>query len=119
MTARLQAEHAGTRDGAPEVSVIVPALAASAALAAAGGAVMAGGLACMLAPPAGAVMLGLAAAGPLGYGLLLLAGAVSIGLGRRRPEAVLVPVVAATIHLAWAAGFFAGAPAGAGRRGRR
>ena len=77
------------------------------------------GHACMLAPPAGAVMLGVAAAGPLGYGLLLVVGAVAMGLGRRRPEAVLVPVVAAAIHLAWAAGFFAGAPAGAGRSRRR
>ena len=107
MMARRQAEHAGTGDGAPAVSVIVPERDA------AGGAVVAGALPSVIAPPAGAVMLGVAAAGPLGYGLLLVAGAVAMGLGRRRPEAVLVPVVAATIHLAWAAGILRG------RSGRR
>ena len=60
-------------------------------------------------------MLGLAAAVPAGYAALLLGGAAAIGLARRRPEAVLVPLAAAVIHLAWAAGFFAGAPAGSGR----
>ena len=64
-------------------------------------------------------MLGLAAAAPLGYAALLLAGAAAIGLARRRPEAVLVPLALAVIHLAWAAGFFAGAPAGTSRGERR
>jgi len=63
-----------------------------------------------------------------GHGLLALAtlvpgawaaglvGASAIaGLGRREPAAVLMPAVLATIHLAWAAGFLAGAHAGGGR----
>ena len=32
----------------------------------------------------------------------------ALGVRRRRPEAVLVPVVLATIHVAWGAGFFIG-----------
>ena len=89
--------------------LLLAALAVSAALAAVGGAVAAGGLAGVLAPETGAALLGLAAVAPLGYALVLLAGAAAIGLARRRPEAVLVPAAAAVIHLAWAAGFFAGA----------
>ena len=63
-----------------------------------------------------------------GHGLLALAtlvpgawaaglvGASAIaGLGRREPAAVLMPAVLATIHLAWAAGFLAGAHAGGGK----
>ena len=52
----------------------------------------------------------------------------ALGVRRRRPEAVLVPVVLATIHVAWGAGFFIGAcapssrdrglPARAGRKAR-
>lgn len=43
------------------------------------------------------------------YLAFLLAGALLAGGARRAPEAVLLPVAAAAIHLAWAAGFFAGA----------
>ena len=96
--------------------LLLAGLGASAALAVAGGIVAVGALDPAIAPSAGTAMLALAAAGPLGYALLLLAGAAGIGLARRRPEALLVPLAAATIHLAWAAGFFAGAPAG--ERGR-
>ena len=53
-----------------------------------------------------------------GYALLLVGASAAIGLRRRCAEAVLLPAVAATIHLAWAAGFFAGAPRGAGGKGR-
>ena len=62
------------------------------------------------APVAEATLLGLAATPPLAYGGLLLAAAAVLGLRRRRPEAVLVPAVLATIHLSWALGFFAGGP---------
>ena len=96
--------------------LLLAGLGTSAALAVAGWIVAVGALDPAIAPSAGAAMLGLAAAGPLGYALLLLAGSAAIGVARRRPEAVLVPQAAAIIHLAWAAGFFAGVPAG--ERGR-
>ena len=82
--------------------LLLATLAASGALAAA---------AALDALPARPVLAAAAAAAPLGYLLALGAGAAAIGVRRRRPEAVLVPAVAATIHLAWAAGFFAGPPA--------
>ena len=111
---------------------LVAALGASAALAGAGGLAAAGVLvpAPELGPPAGLTLLAIGAATPVLYLLGLLLGAAALGVRRRRPEAVLVPVVLATIHLAWGAGFFIGvrvrgkgrpehAP-GAGReRGRR
>lgn len=90
--------------------VLLGALAASAALAAAGAGVLA------FAPAASATAAALlyaAAACPLGYAVLLLVGAAAIGLRRRCPEAGLVPLAAATVHLAWAAGFLAGPPRGA------
>ena len=90
--------------------LLLAALAASAALAVAGG--LAGG-----AGP-GTLLMGAAAVCPAGYGLLLIGASAAIGLRRRCAEAVLLPVVAATIHLAWAAGFFAGAPRGAGGKRR-
>ena len=98
--------------------LLLAALAASAALAVAGGAVVAGGLARGVAPGTGTLLLGVAAVCPAGYGLLLIGASVAIGLRRRCATAVLLPVVAATIHLAWAAGFFAGAPGGAGGKRR-
>ena len=93
--------------------LLLAALAGSAVLAGAG-AILGPGL-----PGPAPALLGLAAAVPAGYAALLLGGAAAIGLARRRPEAALVPVVAAVIHLAWAAGFFAGEPAGSGRGRRR
>ena len=99
--------------------LLLAALAGSAVLAGAGAIVGSGVAVPALAPPAGAAMLGLAATVPAGYAALLLAGAAAIGLARRCPEAVLVPLASAVIHLAWAAGFFAGAPAGTGRGKRR
>ena len=98
------------RQAAPPL--LLAALAASAALALA--AVLAGGA----APDAARWLTAAAAVCPAGYGLLLAGGSAAIGLRRRRAEAVLLPVVAATIHLAWAAGFFAGAPGGAGGKRR-
>ncbi|MXX73979.1 MAG: glycosyltransferase family 2 protein [Holophagales bacterium] len=89
--------------------LLLAALAASAALAAAGAAVLA------FAPAAsatGTALLYAAAICPLSYASLLLAAAAAIGLWRMRPEAGLVPLAAATVHLAWAAGFFAGPPRG-------
>ena len=99
--------------------LLLAALAGSAVLAGAGAILGSGGPVPALAPPAGAVMLGLATAVPAGYTLLLLAASAAIGIALRRPEAALVPVVAAVIHLAWAAGFFAGAPARTSRGERR
>ena len=91
--------------------LLLAALAASFALGAAAALAAAGA---PLAPVAWQGLAAGAAAVPLGYLLLLLAGAAAAGLSRRRAEALLLPAVAATIHLAWAAGFFAGVP-GAGR----
>ncbi|MYA33626.1 MAG: glycosyltransferase family 2 protein [Gemmatimonadales bacterium] len=99
------------RQAAPPL--LLAALAASALLAVCG-AVLAAGSFPALAPAAGP-MLRAAAVFPAGYALLLAASAGALGLGRRRAEAMLAPAVAATIHLAWAAGFFAGPPAVAGR----
>ena len=93
--------------------LLLAALAASAALAVAGAVVAAGGLAGGAAPGIGTLLMGAAAVCPAGYGLLLIGASAAIGLRRRCAAAVLLPVVAATIHLAWAAGFFAGAPGGA------
>ena len=98
------------RQAAPPL--LLAALAASAALAVAGG--LAGGA----APDTARSLMGAAAVCPAGYGLLLAGASAAVGLRRRCAGAVLLPVVAATIHLAWAAGFFAGAPGGAGGRRR-
>ena len=98
--------------------LLLAALATSGVLAAAGGLIAAGGLTPVVAPAAGAALVVAGAASPLGYLLFLLAGSAVTGLRRRRPEAVLMPMVLATIHLAWATGFFTGAPAGAQRRTR-
>jgi cellulose synthase/poly-beta-1,6-N-acetylglucosamine synthase-like glycosyltransferase len=92
--------------------LLLAALAASAWLG------VAGVLVSAVTPETGVMLIYAAAAGPLAYVLLLLAASAALGLRRRRPEAVLLPVVAATIHLAWAAGFFAGALADAGERWR-
>ena len=85
---------------------LVAALGASAALAGAGGLAAAGALAPGLAlalapglgPSAGLALLGIGAATPLVYLLGLLLAAAALGVRRRRPEAILVPLVLATIH---------------------
>ena len=80
-------------------------LTASVALAGAGTAVLA-----LATPPAaaGTALLYAAAACPLGYALFLVVASTVIGLRRPCAEALLVPLVTATIHLAWAAGFLVG-----------
>ena len=88
--------------------LLLAALAASAPLVAAAQLAAAGMLAPLVPASAWPRIAGVAAAVPLGYLLVLLAGSALIGIARRAPEALLLPVVAATIHLAWAAGFFAG-----------
>ena len=89
-----------------------------AALAASGALAVAGGLADRAAPGSGTLLMGAAAVCPAGYGLLLIGASAAIGLRRRCAAALLLPVVAATIHLAWAAGFFAAAPGGKGGKRR-
>lgn len=95
--------------------LLLAALAVSAGLGAVGAAVV-GGLAPAIALPTGQALLNVAAVGPLGYGLILFAASATLGLRRRRLEVLLLPVVAATIHLTWAAGFFAGALTVAARK---
>ncbi len=53
-------------------------------------------------------LLALAGAAPGAYVLALLAGTGAAGLVRRRREAVLLPAVLVTMHLAWGAGFLIG-----------
>lgn len=70
-----------------------------------------------LAASAGLLLTGAAAplrtaatAVPALYVLGLLGASAALGWRRRRAEALLVPGVAATIHLAWGTGFLAGLP---------
>ena len=49
-----------------------------------------------------------AGAVPVVYAAVLLGASAAIGLRSRRLEALLVPAVAAIMHLAWGAGFLAG-----------
>ena len=82
--------------------LLVAGLAASGALVAAAG----------LAPGFGsgsvAALRAAGAAVPILYLAVLLGASAAIGLHRRRLEALLVPVAAAAIHLAWGTGFLAG-----------
>ena len=79
--------------------LLLAALAGSGALA----------MASYLAPPPLAALLAAAAAAtPLLYATVVLGASALIGLRRRRIEALLTPVVAVTIHFAWATGFIAG-----------
>ena len=96
--------------------LLLAALAAAAPLGAVARLAAAGTLAPLVPASAWPRIAGVAAAVPLGYLLVLLAGSALIGIARRAPEALLLPVVAATIHLAWAAGFFAGIRDDSGKR---
>ena len=87
--------------------LLLLALAASALLAAAGGSLAAGWTA-PGAEAAGHRLLVLAALCPGAWAAALLGASAAAGLRRRRPEAVLMPAVLATIHLAWAAGLVVG-----------
>ena len=79
--------------------LLVAGLAASGALAAAAG----------LAPAPRVEALAVSAgAVPVVYAAVLLGASAAIGLRSRRLEALLVPAVAAIMHLAWGAGFLAG-----------
>ena len=98
--------------------LLLAALAVSAGLGAAGGVIAAGALAPAVVPTTGALLLNAAMVSPLGYGLFLFAASIALGLHLRCLEALLLPVVAATIHLAWGAGFFVGVPTGTGGRER-
>ena len=85
--------------------LLVLALAGSAA---------AGGLAApfALAGSGGAdALLRTAAAAPLAWAFALLAGSAAVGIARRRADAVLLPLTAATMQLAFGAGFLLGPPA--------
>lgn len=79
-------------------------LAMSALLALAGGT-----LALMGADATASALLGTAALVPLSYLLLIFGGAAVIGVRRRAPHAALLPLVLATMHLGWGAGFLAAA----------
>ena len=61
-------------------------------------------------PGASPALAAAGAAVPLAYALALLGGSTAIALRNPVPAALLVPAVAATIHLAWGAGFLAGLP---------
>ncbi len=43
---------------------------------------------------------------PALYGSLVVVGSAVVGIRRREPAAVLAPIVLATMHLSWGAGFF-------------
>ena len=58
-------------------------------------------------------LLWAAAALPALYALVLLLGALAVGLRRRDAAALLIPAVAATMHLSWGIGFFRPASIGA------
>ena len=55
---------------------------------------------------AAAGMVGAATLLPVAYLLTLVTGTTAVGLRRRSADALLLPPVLATIHLAWAAGFW-------------
>ena len=78
-------------------------LTMSALLAVAGGTLIGAG-----AKTTGLALLEAAGGVPLSYLLLLVGGSVGLGVRRRDPHAVLLPLVLATMHLFWGAGFFAG-----------
>ena len=61
-----------------------------------------------LSHDAGTAVLSLAAVCPAAYVVLLLAGSILVGIRRRSPEALLMPLVLGTIHLAWGTGFLFG-----------
>ena len=96
--------------------LLVPGLAASAAAGAACLAHTAGVASLPLPAPAWPAVAAAAGALPALYLAFLLGGAALLGIARRAPEAVLLPAVAATLHLAWGAGFWVGAPAAGGLR---
>lgn len=64
-------------------------------------------------PGAPGLLLWMAAALPALYALVLLLGALAVGLRRRDAAALLIPAVAATMHLSWGIGFFLPATIGA------
>ena len=92
-------------------------LCVSAAAGAAAGLAAAGALAPALAADSWPGLAAAASVVPAVYVLALVADAASLGLSGRRTEALLLPAVNGAMHLAWAAGFMVGPPAGA--RGRR
>ena len=88
--------------------VLLLALAASVALAATGALAASGAPAPWLAPARAAALIRAGVVAPLGYALALVAAAAWLGIRHGRLEALLLPAVAATMHLAWALGFFVG-----------
>ena len=96
----------GARQLAPPLLLL--ALAVSALLAAAGG-LLAAGWPAPGAEAHGHGLLALAALAPGAWTAALFGVSAATGLGRRAAEAVLMPAVLATIHLARATGFLAGA----------
>ena len=74
----------------------------------------AGAVAAAFAEPARGVLAVAAAAAPGAYALVLLAGSAAVGARRRDRAALRLPLVLATMHLAWGSGFLRGA----GRAGR-
>lgn len=90
--------------------LLLVSLAGSVLLAVTGGVIARGGLGGGAWGADGGTLLVAGAACPIVYLMLLLVGSMLVGIRRRRPEAVLMPLVLATIHFAWGLGVLCGKP---------
>ena len=88
--------------------ILLLLLLASCLLGAIGGLASRGLLANLISHEIGFALLLAATVSPAVYLALLAAGSLILGLRRRSGEAVLMPLVLATLHIAWGAGFLFG-----------